>query len=275
MQITQIEVSKIFADPTFNCRGSIAPIDVTDLAKDIDDHGLQQPIVVKPLIEPYRDYTYKVVSGHRRHKAFQVLNKETIPCIINESITDSEALILNLGENIHRQDLNIIQEATALNRLKLEGFSVIEVAEALNKSTTWVQVRYMLLELPEPIKEAAAAGFITQRHIRDIHKLGEKDRQLEAARKIKDAKIRGEKSPAIKKYTAKRNILKAKARDRDDIFWMQNHIQESIGNNLGTRCLAWAAGEINDFDLFQNIEELAITENKKYLIPYELGVKSG
>lgn len=272
-EIKNLELIKLFADPTFNCRGdAVAPIDVIDLARDIESHGLQQPIVVQPYNEYKPDqYSYRVVSGHRRYTAFKVLKRETIPCIINTELTESQALILNLGENLHRKDLNILQEAKALERLKLSGMSTSEVAEELGKSATWVSVRYMLLELADPIRNAAAAGMINQQQIRQLHKLPDTKAQLEAAKKIKDAKSRGEKVPKINaKAGIKRNILKPKQRDRDDIFWMQDHVQEVVGNNFGTRCLAWAAGEISDFELFQDVQEVAARKNVPYQIPYGL-----
>ena len=266
MKITDIDMHEIFSDPTFNCRGeAIAPIDVQDLANDIRKHGLQQPIVVQPY-----DHRHRIVAGHRRHAAIKVLKWETIPCIVNPNLTEAEALILNLGENIHRKDLNILQESNALLRLKLAGMSVIEVAEDLNKSTTWVQVRYLLLELPEDIQKAAAAGFINQSQVRQIHKLPDIEKQIEAARKIKDAKVRGEKAPRIK-TSGKRNIVKAKIRDSDDIFWMMDHLQEHIGNNLATRTLAWANGEISDLELFEDLQRAMESEGKSYVVPYALG----
>lgn len=270
MEITNLKVSDILSDATFNCRGAIAPIDVAELARDIDTHGLQQPIVVQPYDENPK-YKYRIVCGHRRHKAFMVLRKETIPCIINSEITEAQALVMNLTENLHRRDLNVVQEANALDRLYKAGLSVQEVAQEIGKSYTWVSVRFMLLELPEPIKEAAAAGFINQNHIRGLHQMKDVQKQIEAAKQIKDAKIRGEKSPKIKRPTFKRKILKAKIRDRDDIFWMQDHIQQHIGNNFGTRCLAWAAGEISDYELFIDINEIAYKAGIKYQIPYNLG----
>lgn len=267
-QVSQLPVKEIWADPDFNCRGHIAPIDVVDLAKDIEAHGLQQPISVKPLENGESknpQFKYKVIMGHRRHKAFEVLKRETIPCVINTTISDSDALILNLGENLHRKNLNIVQEAHALERLKMVGFSVVEVANQLNKSTTWVHIRYMLLELPDVIREAAAAGYITQTQIRDIHALGDYKKQIEAAKKIKQAKVRGEKAPKILKK--KRNMFKKKARDAEDIFYMQDHIQDVIGNNFGTRCLAWAAGEISDHELYMDIKDIALKVGIDYTAP--------
>ena len=268
--VIRLPLSQIFSDPTFNCRGeAIAPIDVQDLVRDIEAHGLQQPIVVQPY--EYRDCKYRIVAGHRRFTAFKVMKREDIPCFINTELSESQALVLNLTENLHRKNLNILQEAMALERLKMAGMSVADVAEELGKSATWVNVRYMLLELPEPIRKTAAAGVINQQQIREIHKLPDVQKQIEAAKKIKSAKAKGEKPPRINpKSKSKRNILKPKIRDRDDIFWMQDHIREAVGNNIGTRALAWAAGEISDFELFQDVQEIAAQEEKAYVIPYGL-----
>lgn len=268
--VQQIPLIEIFSDPTFNCRGeAIAPIDVQDLVRDITTHGLQQPIVIQPY--GHRKYNYRIVAGHRRYTAFKVMKREQIPCFINTELTESQALVLNLTENLHRKNLNILQEALALERLKISGMSIAEVAEELGKSATWVNVRYMLLELPDPIRKTAAAGVINQSQIRQLHSMPDVKTQIEAAKKIKSAKAKGEKPPCINvKSKSKRNILKPKQRDRDDIFWMQDHIREAVGNNIGTRCLAWAAGEISDFELFQDVQELAAIEERAYVIPYGL-----
>jgi len=268
-QITTIPMADIFADPTWNCRGSVAPIDVTELARDIEHSGLQQPIVIRPIDN--NKYKYQIVTGHRRYTAFKVLKRDFIPCFINNDLTETDALVLNLNENIHRKDLNIMQEAHAIYKLKLEGFSINNVAEAINKSSGWVKIRFQLLELPEPIREAAAAGFITQNQIKDLHGIKDINKQMEAAKKIKSAKLRGDKAPVINRKPSKRNIIKPKSRDKEDIFWMQDHIRDAIGNNFGTRCLAWCAGTINDHEIFQDIEEIAIKADIPYSIPYELG----
>lgn len=268
--IVSLPVAKIWADPDFNCRGHIAPIDVLDLSKDIDSKGLQQPISVRNLTAEESQktgYEYKVITGHRRHKAFEILKRLTIPCSINNSLSDSDALVLNLGENLHRKDLNIMQEAKALERLKLKGFSTNDVAKNINKSSMWVNIRYMLLELPDVIKEAAAAGYINQVQIKEIHKLGDYKKQIDAAKQIKKAKARGEKAPKILK--PKRDMFKRKPRDTDDIFFMQAHIQEAVGNSFGTRCLAWAAGEISDLDLYRDVQAIAVAAGITYSIPYE------
>lgn len=267
MTVNNINLSDIFSDPSFNCRGSVAPVDVIDLSRDIEKRGLQYPILVRPLVqgEPQADrYKYKIISGHRRYMAHRVLSRETIPAFVREGVDESQALFMNLAENIHRKDLNVLQEAKALERLKLSGFSATEVAKELGKSATWVYVRYELLELPIEIQEAAAAGFIKNTQVRGLHKIRDRKSQLETARKIKGARIKGEKVPAITK--PRKDMFKKKARDRDDIFMMQEYIQSIIGNNFGTRCLAWASGEIPSIELYRDIRDLAYKAD----IPYEL-----
>ena len=132
-------------------------------------------------------------------------------------------------------------------------------------------MRYRLLELPEVIQEAAAAGFITQAQISDLHAIGDYKKQVEAAKKIKSAKARGEKVPKILK--PKRDMFKRKAREPDDIEWMKKHIREAIGNNFGTLCLAWADGNLSDLELFREVEKVAIKADIPYEIPYSLAKK--
>lgn len=264
--IKEIPIRKIFSDPTFNCRGSIAPIDVVELARDIERNGLMQPIIIQP--HNHSKYEYRTIAGHRRLKAFEVLKYEFIPAIIRENVDEGKALVTNLAENIQRKNLNILQEARALEKLKLRGFSIEAVGFALGKSTTWVRMRYELLELPEVIQEAAAAGYIKQNQIRDLYRVKDKEEQLALAKRIKLAKERGDKTHhvIIKK---KRNLFKPKQRNIPEIMEMMNHIQNHIGNNFGTRCLAWVAGNISDLEIFRDIKEIAEKSSIYYTIPGE------
>jgi len=273
MEVTEISVKDIFSDIDFNCRGSIAPIDVVDLARDIEKNGLLEPIIAIPVSTNgdntrAKKFKFQVVAGHRRLMAFKVLKLETIPAVIRDDITHKQALLINLTENIQRKDLNILQEAKALERLRDEGFTIDQVAPSLGKSTTWVRMRFELLALPIEIQAAASVGLITQQQIRELFRINNPDRQIEMVKKIKMAKQRGEKVPVLYK-PPKRNIFRPKIRDRNGIFIMQGHIQKIIGNNFGTRCLAWSVGEINDLEIFRDIKEIAAKAGIPYEIPDE------
>lgn len=264
--VDMLPMKEVWADADFNSRGAVAPLDVIELAKDITRLGLQQPIVVKPSTEK-KGCKWKIISGHRRYKAFEVNSMTEIPCFVKHNISDVDALVMNLSENLHRKDLNIAQEAKAVERLKLKGFSVYDVSDLIGKSSTWVYVRFEFLELPHEIQEAAAAGYIPVTQIRNIYKLKGKDKQLEAARKIKIAKIRGEKTPQINK--PKKDMFKKTRRDESEMVAMIDHVNTHIGMNFGTRCLSWAAGNLSDLELYRDIKDIAEKSDIPYVIPEE------
>lgn len=273
MKVELINMNLIFSDSELNCRGRIVPIDVVDLARSIDSIGLQQPIVV----QPYKDdgnltIRYRIVSGHRRHAAYTVLGKKAIECIIKADLTELETRKLNLEENLKRKDLNILQEAKAISHFKAAGWTEQQVATDLGMSRGWVQSRYTLLELPPEIQEEAAAGFLTQEHIKQLKTLKTKD-QYEAVRRIKSSKIAGEK----RKITIKEvesNPLAKRLRQKPEIFDMMERIQNVVGNNFGTRCLAWCAGEVNDFEIVRDLRDLAKDAGIPYEIPAEIASKA-
>lgn len=271
MQVEDIQIAKIHADEEFNCRGPISPIDVVDLARNIDSRGLQNALVVQPydsLKQAETGFDYRLISGYRRHKALMLLEKTTAPCNIMHGLSDQQARLMNLDENLSRKDLNIVQEAKALQRLYIAGMTQEQVASELHQSRGWVQIRYYVLTLPEDIQTECASGLLSQQQIRDLYTIGNKEKQYEAVRKIKDAKGRGEKGVKIKD-TPKRSTTERKLRDRSEIFVMMDHIREAVGNNIGTRCLAWAAGEISQDELCQTVREVAEDKGVDYEIPKE------
>jgi len=262
----EVPMSEIFSDEEFNCRGKIAPYDVIDLVRSIDQNGLQQPIIVQPF-DKHPPHKYRIVSGHRRHAAFRVLERPTIPAIIKDGLSDLDARKWNLEENLKRQNLNVLQEARAIAHFKNAGYTQEDLARELGVSRGWAQVRFMTLELPPEIQEEVAAGFLTQQQIKDISHMPRED-QFVAVKRIKLAREKGEAPVKIRKKN--RNPLIKKVRLRDEIFEMQEMIQSVIGNNFGTRMLAWAAGEISDLDALRDLRELAKEKGVPYEIPADI-----
>lgn len=270
--VTQIPIGKIYSDDGFNCRGSITPIDVVDLARSIKTNGLQFPISVQPREDVKTfvpdQFSFRTVAGHRRLKACKVLGWETIPAFIRLGLTEIAARILNLSENFDRKDLNILQEALALKGLYEAGLPRDTVARELNKSSSWVQVRYNLLDLPPEIQQEAAAGILNQYQIKQLYSLDTHEEMFEAVKKIKEAKIRGEKVDNVgkkKKYA----ITTKKVRLRPEMFDMMELMAKSIGYGLHTRVLAWGTGEITTAELFQDIKEYADETGSTFNPPNE------
>lgn len=271
MEIKMIDVAKIYSDPVFNCRGHISPLEVIDLAKNIAQHGLQQPAVVRPRgDETPPGFDYRLVMGHMRHRAYQVNGTQKMPCVVRYDLDDFQARTLNAVENLKRHNLNVLQEARTVRPYNDAGWSRDEIAKTLGMSTGWVQIRIMVLELPEEIQLAVAAGFIGQTQIRDLHSLKHvPEKQMELARKLKESKERGDKRSgalAIQKATVKPTTKRH--RKKIEIFEMMQHIYKGAGGaNLATRALAWAAGEINDFDLYKSIKEHCDEKGIDYEMP--------
>lgn len=266
MEVTELEVAKIFADPDLNCRGEIVPHDVLELAESIQEKGLLQPISVQPWVAK-DGYDYRCILGHRRLKAFEIKKWKTVPAIIKRGLTETQVRILNLQENLERKNLNILEEALAIKKFKELGYTLAEVAKMTNTSKTWVQVRYNLLDLEPEVQAAAAGGFLTQEHIKEIHSLNPADR-FTAIREIKEARARGEKKPILKPK-AKKNPSLRKQRERSEIFEMLDHIIDNIGPNIGTRTLAWSAGEISTLELYESLKEYAEFQGVDYTPPQE------
>lgn len=274
-RVQPIPMSEILSDPNFNCRGHIAPIDVIDLAKDIADRGLDQPIVLQPFTNDNPKIKYRVVAGHRRHMAFKINNAESIPAYVRDDLTELQAKMLNLRENLHRQELNIKQEAKALQYfLNYKGetserhlFTEVELSEIFGQSRGWVQVRKLLLELPDDIQNEAAAGILTQDQIRLVAKLKNNKDRYELVRKIKEKKLRGEKIKLTPSVQRASDVMKAKERKKPEIEEMLDILYTLIGPGLHTRICAWAAGNISTVALYSSIQEYCEENSIPFKMP--------
>lgn len=260
-EVKQIKIEKIFADPDFNCRGDISPLDVKPLADDIAEHGLQFPITVQPFSgKPGKEY--RVIAGHRRHMACILLGWTEVPVMIRDGLDETEAKILNLTENLQRQALNIWQEAQAIARLG-ESRSDEWIAKRLGQSKGWVQPRRMLLKLPTEIQEEAKAGILSQTIIRDCYSLrDDKEAMFELVKHHKDARSRGER---VTIRTSRKDPKVKRRRQPWEIMQLLDLIQKTFGYGLTTRALSWAAGEIADYEILDTISDTAAKMN----IPFE------
>ncbi len=269
MQIQHLPLSEIYSDSTFNIRGAIHMGDVVELAKNINSHGLLQAISVQPY-DKVPGYKWRIILGHRRFAAHQHLQRTMIPCVIKEGMSDIDAMAANFNENINRKYLNILEEAYGVKRFADSRLTVEQIAKLVNKGKNWVRIRQALLLMPEPIQQDAAAEFLTQGQILDLSTIGDPDEQMRIVRKIKEAKLNGEKRlPKVKEKT--RDPLKLKRRQPNEIYEMVNHIIDETGQGcVGTRALAWANGEITDLDFYRDLIEYYKSIDVPYQPPLEV-----
>lgn len=265
-RVYNLDPKDIFADEEFNCRGIIDPTSVIELAKDIKQYGLQQPILVE-FWDKVPGKKYRILAGYRRYKAHQLFKLRSIRALVKPTMSDLEARILNLSENLQREDLNMKQEAHAIKAFVDRGWSEEQIAQRIGKSRGWVQVRRMLLDLPEEIQDEAAAGMLTQQQIRDCYSMPSAEMQFNYVRNVKDAKLLGKKRPVNKEKIIQKGQNLRKIRSREDMYEMQDFIREVFGNNFGTKVLAWASGTISDLDLHNYMSQMALREGKRYPFP--------
>lgn len=141
---------------------------IRELAQTLDEEGLLQPIVVRE-----NNDGYEIIAGERRYRAAKYLNWETIPAIVN-NLDDEQAASLALIENLQREDLNPIDEATAYqNLMKINSLTQATLAKDMGKSQPYVANKLRLLKLCPDVQDALIAGEITQRHGRALLKLDE------------------------------------------------------------------------------------------------------
>lgn len=265
---TDVPVKEIFGDPSFNCRGHISSHDVRELIKSVEVNGLQQPIVIQPY-DLHPPHKYRVVMGHRRLRAFEALKRETIPAIIRTDLKDeAQALAMNLIENLERKELTIMQEAKAIERFLHAGVPRENVAKLIGMSSGWVQTRFTALKLPPEIQSEIDAGYVTATQIKDLYSIPSNDERFRLVREIKDARIRGEKI-VIKEKSKKPKKSEKRPRTVQEIFALQDAIQAVVGNNFGTRCLAWSSGMISDRDIYEDLKNLADEQGIPYSVPLE------
>ena len=140
-----------------------------ELVHSIKEFGLMQPIVVRPLSAPSNDgVTYELVMGERRWRASKEAGFDTIPAIVRET-ADADMLRDALLENIHRAQLNPLEEASAYQQL-LDEFGVTheELANRLGRSRPLITNMIRLLKLPIPVQRRVAAGVLSAGHARAL-----------------------------------------------------------------------------------------------------------
>lgn len=266
---TMIAMEKIFSDDDFNCRGRLIPFDVQDLKEDIAKRGLDFPIIVMPFKHPTNPLIeYRIAAGHRRHLAMKLNKAVEIPAMIRTDLTEATARLLNLTENLKRKDLNIIQEAHALEWFKKQNWLEETIAAKLGASRGWVQIRLILLKMPKDIQDVAAAGLLNQAQIRNLYSMKTDEERYAAVRKIKDAKERGEKADITPVKKPKPH--EKRERSFSEMLELQDYIQEQVGNNLATRLLGWAAGYVSTLEIHRDLREFAQEKGKIYRIPKDI-----
>ena len=147
-----------------NPRRQFDEADLQDLSRSIAQHGIVQPVVVRPLGEG----RYEIIAGERRWRAAQRSGLAEIPVIIRD-VDDRTALEIAIVENVQRSDLNPLDEALGYDQLIAEhGYTQNDLGDIIGKSRSHVANSLRLLKLPEPVRDMLALNKLTAGHARAI-----------------------------------------------------------------------------------------------------------
>ena len=219
--IEQIEM-KMIRPSSFAVRDKFQKYceDDESLIISIREHGLIQPILIRPL-----SHGFEIVAGHRRYQACKSLRWRFIPCKIRE-MTNKQAFEIQLSENIQRKSMDPIEEAEAFRRYVIDfGWGgVSDLAKKIGKSEEYVSHRIQLLKLSEEIKNKIVSNGLNVSKAIEISTI-----PIE-----KQSQIVGE---IIKKNLSVKRIRELKMILRDNITEDYNNICLSDSNNYFSKSL--------------------------------------
>ncbi len=148
-----------------NPRRHFGDADLTDLAQSIREHGVVQPVVVRPAAEAGR---YEIIAGERRWRASQRAGLIEIPVIVRE-VDDRVALELAIIENVQRADLNPVEEALGYQQLIDDhSYTQADLGQVIGKSRSHVANTLRLLKLPDVIRDMLVDGSLSAGHARTL-----------------------------------------------------------------------------------------------------------
>jgi ParB family chromosome partitioning protein len=150
----------------FQPRGPIDPVDLEELTGSIREHGILQPILVRP--KPGGGTVFQIIGGERRWRAAQIAQLHEVPVLIRE-LDDRTAMAAALVENLQREDLNAIEEAEGYARLTEQfGLTQESLGKAVGKSRSHVANTLRLLNLSSHVRDLLRDGHLTAGHARAL-----------------------------------------------------------------------------------------------------------
>jgi ParB family transcriptional regulator, chromosome partitioning protein len=199
------------------------------LARSIQEVGVLQPIVVRKL-----NGGYELVAGERRLKAAKLVGLATVPAIIRTT-DDTESLREALIENIHRQDLSPLEQASAFQELQDDlGATQEELAERLGHSRSHVANTIRLLNLPAEVQALVAEGSLTAGHARALLALEDPEAQTALGVRIAGEGLSVRQTEnLVRSYTAHPAAGPESEAKPVDPRLLQ--VEEALGDTLGTR----------------------------------------
>ncbi len=203
---------------------------LNELAKSIEKNGIIQPLLVRPM----SDGSYQLVAGERRWRAAHIAGLHEVPVTIRE-MSDEEASVFALIENLQREDLNPVEEAEGLKSLiETYGLTQEETADRVGKSRVAVTNTLRLLKLPKSVLTLLSEGKITAGHSRALLSLDDEKEMLRIAESVIANELSVRQVEKMVKYAlqGEKPTPKKREKKRDKFY---DEVEIALTNILGRK----------------------------------------
>jgi ParB family transcriptional regulator, chromosome partitioning protein len=227
-EIVELNIEELRANP-YQPRRVFDEDSLNELAASIKEHGVFQPIIVKKSIKGY-----EIIAGERRYRASKLAGKTTIPAIIR-NFTDEQMMEIALLENLQRENLSVIEEAIAyqkmLTSLKL---TQEELALKVGKSRSHVTNILGLLRLPENVQRMILNHELTMGHARVLSKLEDSEKIREIAIKIVEDNLTVRATEELLEAPTFTRVNKIKRHDEknNDFKYVEDIMREKLDTKV-------------------------------------------
>ena len=199
---------------------------IEELSKSIKSQGVIQPIVVRKA-----DTGYEIIAGERRWRASQMAGLLKVPVVVRD-IPEERLLAVALIENIQREDLNPIEEASAYRRLTDEyNMTQDQISDAVGKDRSTVSNVMRLLKLPREVRENVGAGSLSMGHARALLSLPDEATQLQVSREVVSRNLSVRETEGM----VKKAVEPSKPREEPQKDVHTRAAEEKLRFALGTR----------------------------------------
>ncbi len=176
-QIRELALDRILPNPA-QPRLSYEEESLTELADSIREHGVLQPILVRP-VGP----KFELIAGERRWRASGMAERDTIPAIVVD-FDEQTALEVSIIENLQREDVTPLEEAAMYRRMTDLGYSVRQLAQKIGKDKGYVENRLRLSEAPADIRELVSLRKDTISHAYELMKIGDERKRRRLGKRV-------------------------------------------------------------------------------------------
>jgi len=183
--VRHVPVSRIEANPD-QPRMTFEQSALDELTASIKEHGILQPVLLRPFGAPGR---YQLIAGERRWRAAKAAGLDSIPAMIEE-IDDDTALEIAIIENLQREDLSPLEEATMYDRMvKDHGYSIRRLAQKLGKDKGYLENRLRLADAPEEIRQLVSLRKDTLSHAYELMKVEDPKKRRRLAAQVASGEL--------------------------------------------------------------------------------------